>query len=165
MNTSRVAVIERLDHALSAAKTPLQRFERAVTPWVTFAIMPVFALFNAGVHVDVMAAANLATPVPLGIILGLVIGKQVGVFAAAWLAVKTGLASLPDQVTWRQMYGTAWLAGIGFTMSLFIGGLAFAGTPTADQAKLGILVGSFVAGAGGILLLLTAPSRPSHSDA
>ena len=162
MGAERVAVLERLDHALEQAKPPLQRFEHAVAPWVTFAIMPVFALFNAGVHIDASALASLATPVPLGIVLGLVVGKQVGVFGASWLAVKAGIASLPQGVSWRQVYGTAWLAGIGFTMSLFISSLAFGGTAFEDQAKMGILLGSLVSALGGVWLLVRGARAASE---
>ena len=106
-------------------------------PWVTFAILPVFALFNAGVAIDASALRSLASPVPLGIIGGLVIGKPAGIGMASWVAVKAGLATLPEGVSWRHVVGTAWLAGIGFTMAFFISGLAFPGTDLESQAKLG----------------------------
>jgi NhaA family Na+:H+ antiporter len=157
MNPERFATIAVLSRWLAAANSPLQRFEHAVQPWVTFVILPVFALCNAGVRIDASAIATIGDPVPVGIAAGLVVGKQVGVFVASWLAVRAGLAALPERVTWRHMYGTAWLAGIGFTMSLFISDLAFAGTGFESEAKLGILIGSVVAAAGGILLLLTTP--------
>jgi NhaA family Na+:H+ antiporter len=124
-------------------------------PWVTFAIMPVFALFNAGVAIDGAALGALGNPVPLGIIAGLVLGKPVGVFCASWLAVKTGVASLPANASWRHVFGAACLAGIGFTMSLFFSSLAFADSPFASEAKLGILLASAVSAAIGTAVLVT----------
>jgi Na+:H+ antiporter, NhaA family len=154
MDPRRFATISYLRAGLEQAKSPLQRFEHMVQPWVTFGIMPVFALFNAGVSLDVEALAALGSPILLGIALGLVLGKQIGVFTVSWLAVRLRLASLPEGVTWQQMYGMSWLAGIGFTMSLFINGLAFGGTAVENEAKLGILVGSIVAATGGVLILV-----------
>ncbi len=159
MDPDRFAAISALGRVLEAAKSPLQRFEHMVHPWVAFGIVPVFALFNAGVAIDASAMRALASPVPLGIMAGLVIGKPAGVCVASWIAVKMGLAALPDGVSWRHVYGTAWLAGIGFTMALFISGLAFPGTGLEGQAKLGILVGSLVSAALGIGILLTASRR------
>lgn len=159
MDPERFAAISVLSRTLDAANSPLQRFERMVQPWVTFAILPVFALFNAGVVIDASAIRTLASPVPLGIIAGLVIGKPLGICVASWLAVKTGLATLPEGVSWRHVTGTAFLAGIGFTMALFISGLAFPGTDLEIEAKLGILFASLVAAAGGITILLTPPRR------
>lgn len=159
MDPERFATISVLSRALDAANSPLQRFEHMVQPWVTFAILPLFALFNAGVAIDASAMRTLASPVPLGIIAGLVIGKPLGICVASWLAVKTGLATLPEGVSWRQVTGTAFLAGIGFTMALFISGLAFPGTDLESEAKLGILLASLVAAAGGIAILFTTPRR------
>ena len=122
---------------------------------MAFAILPVFALFNAGVKIDAAAVQTLASAVPLGIIAGLVIGKPFGIGVASWLAVKLGLATLPEGVSWRHVVGTAFLAGIGFTMALFISGLAFPGTELGSEAKLGILLASLVAAVIGIAILLT----------
>jgi NhaA family Na+:H+ antiporter len=161
MDPRRFATVAYLRAALEQAKSPLQRFEHMVLPWVTFGILPVFALFNAGMALDPRSLARLASPVPLGIAAGLVVGKQAGVFLASWLAVRSRLASLPEGVTWRQMYGMSWLAGIGFTMSLFINGLAFGGTPVETEAKLGVLLGSVVSALGGLLILMTGrPPTP-----
>jgi NhaA family Na+:H+ antiporter len=129
------------------------RMEHALHPWVAFLIVPLFALANAGVPLGGDLVATASDPVVLGVLLGLVIGKQVGITVAAWLVVRRGLAALPDGVTWRHIYGAAWLGGIGFTMSLFIADLAFAGTGALDQAKVGILAASVVAGLGGFLIL------------
>lgn len=162
MDARRFAVVAFLRRTLQDSKTPLQLFEHALHPWVTFAIMPVFALFNAGVTLDTQAFARIFSALPLGIALGLVIGKQVGILAAAWLAVRLGWAALPQGVRWSQVYGVCWLAGIGFTMSLFINGLAFGGGPYENEAKLGILLGSIVSGLGGWLVL--ASIRPARPD-
>jgi NhaA family Na+:H+ antiporter len=172
MEPERFTTISVLSRTLDAANSPIQRFEHMVHPWVAFGIVPVFALFNAGVAIDASAIRTLAFPVPLGIVAGLVVGKPLGIFVASWLAVKTGLATLPEGVSWRHVSGTAWLAGIGFTMALFISGLAFTGIGLESQAKLAILVGSVVSAVVGLAILLTArrldavaPSRSAHQSA
>ena len=157
MAAERVALVSRLHEVMDDATSVLQRFEHSLQPWVTFAIMPVFALFNAGVALDASAARALAEPVPLGIMGGLVLGKPIGVFLASWLAVKMGVATLPASSSWRHVFGAACLAGIGFTMSLFISGLAFADTPFQDQAKVGILLASAISAVMGSVILLTTP--------
>lgn len=156
MDAERFEAIHLLRFALRIATSPMQRFEHAVQPWVTFAILPVFALFNAGVAIDPQTVSALASPVGLGVVFGLVVGKPLGVFGASWLAVRSGVAVLPEDVSWRHMAGAAWLAGIGFTMSLFITGLSFRAAGPQAAAKLGILVGSCVAAAAGMAILLTA---------
>ena len=157
-----------LEHACERVETPLARLEHGLHGWVAFAIMPVFALANAGVALGGDILAMLTDPVALGIGLGLVVGKQVGVFGFAWAAVRTGLARLPDGVTWGQVHGVALLTGIGFTMSIFIATLAFGATPERlDSAKLGILVASLISGVLGWWRLRTvaAPSVPSEKTA
>jgi len=135
-------------------QAPLQRLEYGLHPVTTFVILPLFALANAGI---VFGGANpleiLMQPVALGVMLGLLVGKQLGVTLFAWLAVRAGLASLPAGVRWRHVYGAGWLAGIGFTMSLFVSGLAFEDTALQAEAKLAILVTSLLAGMGGYLFL------------
>ena len=123
-----------------------------------YGILPIFGLFNAGVVIDATVLRTLPTAVPLGIMVGLVLGKSVGVGIglASWLAVKTGLAELPEGATWQQVIGVAFLAGIDFTMALFISGLAFAGTHFEREAQLAILIASVLAAAVGIANLLTA---------
>lgn len=153
MDPDRVAIIGAIDASLDAATAPVQRFEHIVQPWVTYGILPAFGLFNAGVAIDATVLRTLPTAVPLGIIVGLVLGKSVGISLASWLAVKTGLAALPEGSTWRHLIGTAFLAGIGFTMALFISGLAFAGT-LKREAQLAILIGSLLAATVGIAILL-----------
>jgi NhaA family Na+:H+ antiporter len=155
MDPDRVAIIGAIGGSLDAATAPLQRFEHVVQPWVTYGILPAFGLFNAGVAIDATVLRTLPTAVPLGLMVGLVLGKSVGISLASWLAVKTGLAALPEGATWRHLIGTAFLAGIGFTMALFISGLAFAGTHFEREAQLAILIGSLLAAAVGIAILLT----------
>ncbi len=132
---------------------PLHRLEGALQPWVAYGIMPLFAFANAGVSLSGLSFAALLAPVPLGIGLGLFLGKQIGVFGFAWIATRLGLCRLPEGVTWRQMYGVAILAGIGFTMSLFIGTLAFQGPEQAADVRLGVLSGSMLSAIVGYLVL------------
>jgi NhaA family Na+:H+ antiporter len=155
MDPDRVAIIAAIGGSLDAATAPLQRFEYMVQPWVTYAILPAFGLFNAGVVIDAAVLRTLPTAVPMGIMVGLVLGKSVGISLASVLAVKAGLAALPAGSTWPQLIGTAFLAGIGFTMALFINGLAFAGTDFEREAQLAILIGSLLAAAIGLAILLT----------
>ncbi len=161
MDPDRVAIIGAIGGSLDDATAPLQRLEHMVQPWVTYGILSAFGLFNAGVAIDATVLRTLPTAVPLGIMVGLVLGKSVGIGLASWLAVKTGLAELPEGSTWRQLIGTAFLAGIGFTMALFISGLAFAGTHFERDAQLAILIGSLLAAAVGIAILLT--SKPTQA--
>lgn len=146
-------VVLAIEEACEQVETPLQRFEHALHPWVTFLIMPIFALANAGVSLQGNLMEAWTHPVSLGTIAGLVIGKQVGITAASWLAVKSRIAALPSRVTWWQVYGVSWLGGIGFTMSLFIASLAFGEGELLTSAKLGILTASVFAGVVGWLLL------------
>lgn len=133
--------------------TLLERVEHGLQPWVAFGILPLFALANAGVAFPGDVASAARSPVVAGVFLGLVIGKPVGVLAFSWIAVRSGLAVRPDGVTWRHLHGTAWLCGIGFTMSLFIGGLAFGSGTDLELSKLAILAASLVAGLCGWLLI------------
>jgi len=145
------------------AHSPLKRLEHAIHPWVMLGVVPLFGFASAGVA---LGGSSLAAPLPLAILLGLFLGKQAGVFGAIWLAVRTGLAPKPAGTNWPQIYGTALLCGIGFTMSLFIGALAFPGdTPRIDAAKIGTLAGSFLAAvAGWAVLRWSAPTTSSEGD-
>ncbi|MXP09364.1 Na+/H+ antiporter NhaA [Pseudoblastomonas halimionae] len=136
---------------------PLERLEHALHPWVAFLILPIFAFANAGVSFAGAGLDALLAPLSLGIAAGLVVGKQIGVFGACWLAAKTGLATIPREVSWRHIYGLACLAGIGFTMSLFIGGLAFIDPAQIDAVKMGVLSGSLISAIIGMVVLATAP--------
>lgn len=160
-NETQQAALQALEATVQHAEAPLQRMEHALHPWVAFLIMPVFALANAGVTLGDGLSSVLVHPVSLGVLTGLVIGKQMGVTAFVWLAVKTELADLPAGITWRQIYGASWLAGIGFTMSLFIAGLSFGDAPPLAAAKFGILAASLIAGIAGWAILRTAPPEPS----
>lgn len=134
--------------------SPLHKLEHAIQPWVTFLIIPIFGFANAGVSFAGMSIGQLADPVPLGIAAGLFIGKQVGVFAASVLVIRAGWAELPMYASWRQLYGVALLCGIGFTMSLFIGLLAFPDSQLLqDELKLGVLLGSVLSATAGAILL------------
>jgi len=149
----KIAAVHTLEISCEHVQTPLLRLEHALHPWVAFVIMPIFALANAGIPLGSDFVASLAAPVTLGVALGLIIGKQVGVTLFTWLAVRSGLAVLPPSMNWRSVSGLAWLAGIGFTMSIFISGLAFDSADTLVEAKAGILTASLIAGAVGYVLL------------
>jgi len=141
---------------------PAAGLEHALHPWVTFAILPLFAFANAGVSLAGVGASALLDPVTLGTAAGLFLGKQVGVMAAVGLAVAAGIGLRPAGASWRQIYAMAVLTGVGFTMSLFIGGLAFPGQDHDVQVRLGVLGGSLAsAGLGYALLRVGAPRRPA----
>jgi Na+:H+ antiporter, NhaA family len=154
------SAVQDLETACDDVLTPLQRLEHRLHPWVAFAIMPLFALANAGVSLSGDLSGAVASSVALGVLAGLVFGKQVGITLFAWLAVRSGLAAVPAGVTWRHLYGASWLAGIGFTMSLFIASLAFGDSPLLSTAKVGILVASLIAGVGGWTILRGSGCRP-----
>ena len=140
--------------------SPLHRLEHGLANWVGFLIVPVFGFANAGVSFAGMSLDILKEPLTLGVAAGLFLGKQLGVFAAAWAAIKFKLATLPAGASWAQLYGVALLCGIGFTMSLFIGLLAFADAPhLQDSTKVGVLVGSALSGLAGWFLLSLSKRR------
>ncbi|HWJ69827.1 MAG TPA: Na+/H+ antiporter NhaA [Sphingobium sp.] len=149
--------------APDATDSPLHRLEHRLHPWSAYLIVPVFGFANAGVLLEGDLLAQLAAPLPLAVALGLFLGKQIGIFGAIWACVRLRLADPPRGATWPQIYGLALLCGIGFTMSLFIGGLAFPGAPElAEQAKAGILAGSCLSALAGFALLRFAPLHPEH---
>lgn len=156
-NIRERSLLQAMENTIHHTEAPLQRMEHALEYPVAFVIMPIFALANAGVTFT-GGIENIINPLSLGIITGLVIGKQLGVFGFTWLTVKLGIAKLPQGISWKHVYGAGWLAGIGFTMSLFISGLAFGDSPLLDISKVGILFGSLIAGVGGWLILRTAKS-------
>ncbi|QZD88096.1 Na+/H+ antiporter NhaA [Qipengyuania psychrotolerans] len=135
---------------------PLIRMEHALHYYVAFLIIPIFGFANAGVSLSGISFSDLIAPLPLGIALGLLIGKQLGIFGFGWLAIKTGIAEMPEDVNWRQLHAMSLLAAIGFTMSLFIGNLAFADPALMNQVKIGVLSGSVIAAIAGYLLLSRA---------
>ena len=158
-NEERQAALHALNRATYELEPPLHELEHALHPWVAFAVVPLFALANAGVPLGGGIAGALTDPVSLGVVAGLVLGKQIGVTLFAWLAVKIGLSELPGSIGWRHVYGAGWLAGIGFTMSLFVTDLAFGNDGLVDAAKLGILVASLISGVVGWTILRGASSR------
>ena len=153
-NDRMASIAEAMEHSAAAVQSPLQRVEHTLTPWVTFVIIPLFALANAGIDLSSIEWAQaLSNKVTVGVLAGLVIGKCVGVSLFSWIAVRWGIARLPSDVQWRHLIGAAWLAGIGFTMSLFISQLAFANPENVEQAKLGILLGSAFSATVGLIWL------------
>ena len=148
-----------LHKAGSDGGSPLRRVERDLYPWVALVIVPLFAFFNSGVVIGNAALDDLGSPASLGIILGLFVGKQIGILGVAWATVRLGAARLPDGVDWLQVYGVAVVAGIGFTMSLFVATLAFPDPATTASAKLAVLTGSLLSGMIGFVILLMATNR------
>jgi NhaA family Na+:H+ antiporter len=146
----RSRIVDDLTFTARETLSPLERLEAALHPWVAFAIMPIFALANAGVALQPAAAKH---GIAWAVVAGLVLGKPLGITLFAWFAVRSGVAQLPAGVTWRSLFGAGCLGGIGFTMSLFIAGLALEGTPL-DAGKIGILVGSTVSAMLGPVILL-----------
>jgi Na+:H+ antiporter, NhaA family len=135
-------------------QSPLYRLEHGLHPWVAYAVVPLFGFANAGVPLGGFTPHDLLDPVPLGVAAGLLFGKQIGIFGSMWLLIRSGFAAKPRDSNWMQIYGVALLCGIGFTMSLFIGGLAFGdGSHQNDAAKLGILLGSVLSALAGFAVL------------
>jgi NhaA family Na+:H+ antiporter len=151
--------------APDAAHSPLHRLEHALHPPVAYAIVPLFAFANAGISFAGIGANILTEPLVLGIAGGLFLGKQLGIFGAIWGAVRLGIANRPGGVSWLQLYGMALIAGIGFTMSLFIGGLAFPGNALfVEEVKIGVLLGSLFSALAGVGVLLMAPRKRKACD-
>jgi Na+:H+ antiporter, NhaA family len=162
LEPAQMHVLDQIKRLIRAADTPLQRLEHALYPLVSFVVMPVFALANAGISFTTISAEALFHPVSVGIFLGLLLGKFGGVVGACWIMIRLGWASLPSDVQWKQMYGLGVLAGMGFTMSLFITTLAYESADLILHAKMGILVASLLAGVMGYVLLKTSlpPAQP-----
>jgi NhaA family Na+:H+ antiporter len=139
----------------------LRHLEHALHPWVTYGILPIFAFANAGVPLGGVSLSSLVQPVTLGSALGLFLGKQIGVMGTTWTAVRLGIGSVPTGASWLQFYGLALLTGIGFTMSLFIGTLAFKDPELNDAVRIGVLAGSLVCAVAGYLVLYVAGGRPA----
>ena len=138
----------------------LVKIEHAISPYVAFGIMPLFAFANAGVSLEGISFSSLLLPVPLGILLGLFIGKQLGVFIFSYVSIKFGFAQMPNNSNWFTLYGVGVLTGIGFTMSLFVGNLAFVDYPNVlDEVKIGVLVGSALSAIIGYLLLISVTKK------
>jgi len=156
-NARQLAAIREMEAACEQASPPLERMMHALHTPVMFLIMPVFAFFNAAVVIEAGFLRTLAHPATLGVLLGLVVGKPIGIVAFSWLAVRLRVADMPEGVSWRQMVGVGCLGGVGFTMSLFINGLAFDGA-LLTAAKTGILMASLTAGVIGYAMLRSTPA-------
>lgn len=155
----------RTPGAPDAEDSALHRLEHALAKPVAFLIVPLFGFANAGVSLEGVGLASLAAPLPLGIALGLFVGKQLGIFGSVWAAVKLGIAVRPKDASWAQVYGVALLCGIGFTMSLFIGGLAFTDAAQGDAVKIGVLMGSLLSAVAGYLVLrIVAQHSPKAGE-
>ncbi|QTS83620.1 Na+/H+ antiporter NhaA [Coxiella endosymbiont of Amblyomma nuttalli] len=151
-----------LHNSKKLGTSPLRELERKLHPWVAFGVLPVFAFANAGVSLAGVGLKNLLSPVTVGVALGLFLGKQLGIWSVCWLAIKGGLVYMPSGGNWRGIYGISLTAGVGFTMSLFIGTLAFEpiGGHYSEMARLGVIIGSFLSGVlGYVILRLTYPSN------
>jgi len=159
LKSKEMEAIEELHQASSDVMPAGLTFERLLHPVTAFVILPVFALFNAGVVLDTKIIQALAHPVGLGVLFGLVLGKQAGITIASWLVIRFGLADMPGGVSWGQIYGAAILAGIGFTMALFVSDLAFDSEPLLGFSKVAILVGSLCCAAGGYYVLRIALAK------
>ncbi len=168
VHATLAGVITALAVPLSDGKggSPLGRAEHALHPWVAYAILPVFAFANAGVSLEGVNLSTLMQTVPLGIATGLVLGKALGVFGASWLLMRFAGAQLPDQSTWRQFLGVCVLCGVGFTMSLFIGSLAFEGADPAyaTQVKIGVLSGSLISAVLAVMLFAGVSPRLAEPE-
>jgi NhaA family Na+:H+ antiporter len=163
--TAAAVPLVKTPGAPDSAESPLHRLEHALAPLVAFLIVPIFGFANAGVSLEGIGLDQLLAPLPLGIAAGLFLGKQLGIFGAVWLAVKFGIASRLRGATWVQVYGVSMLCGIGFTMSLFIGALAFPNDPVlVEEAKLGVLTGSFLAAILGFAVLWFAPAHAAQAE-
>ena len=154
LNRGHLNAVHSLELACHDVETPLQRLEHFLHPWIAFGLLPIFAFANAGLSLEGIGFANLvAQPLTMGITLGLFIGKPLGVALFSFLAVKTGIAVLPAEVRWSHIIGAGMLGGIGFTMSLFVSGLSFVSPELLNYSKLGILLGSVLSAAAGLLFL------------
>ncbi|MEM7070717.1 MAG: Na+/H+ antiporter NhaA, partial [Pseudomonadota bacterium] len=139
--------------------SPLKQLEHTLHPFVSFAVLPIFAFANAGVSLKGLSLETFLQPITMGIMLGLFIGKQVGVMGMAFLMTRLKICKLPDHISWLQFYGMALLTGIGFTMSLFIGTLAFSDVEYASAVRLGVLSGSLLSGVAGVVVLLGSSKK------
>jgi NhaA family Na+:H+ antiporter len=164
-NESQQAALQEIETLCEAAQAPLVKLEHKLHPMVAFGIMPLFALANAGVGIESDVGRVIADPISLGVLLGLVLGKPIGITLLAWLAVRVGVATRLEGVPWSAVHAVSWLAGIGFTMSLFIASLALPAEEALTAAKVGILGASTLAGLIGWVLMRAATRRlAEHID-
>lgn len=162
MNERQEVAVHKLEGLCSDVQTPLQRTEHALNYFVLYCVVPLFIIVNAGISLNTgFTLHNILSPVTMGIILGQVLGKQIGIMLFSWLIIKLKLSDLPASVTWPQFYGVSVLGGLGFTMSLFITSLAFAVSDSTllNQAKVGILIAALITGTLGYLVLRLAPTK------
>ncbi len=169
-NEPQQRATQELERLCEDVETPMTHLQHRLNPWVAYGILPLFAFANAGIPIVSGFGEALTSPVAWGVLIGLVFGKPLGITLFAWLAVRTGLAILPRAITWTHLLGVAWLGGIGFTISLFVSELAFKTSPLANSARIGILIGSLVAGAIGFAILrrtlpAAAPAESSEPPA
>jgi NhaA family Na+:H+ antiporter len=164
-NEAQQRATQELEQLCKEVETPMTHFQHQLNPWVAYGILPLFAFANAGVPLGSGFSQLLSNPVTWGVVAGLVLGKPIGITLFSWLAVRLGVAILPGAFRWRQIVGMAFLGGVGFTISLFIAELAFVEGRLGDAARVGILVGSLVAGAIGYLVLRAVLPPPEKSDA
>jgi NhaA family Na+:H+ antiporter len=162
-NRGHQQAIHEIEEACEAAQAPLFKLVDKLHTLVAFGVMPIFALSNAGVRVAGASASVFTSGIVLGIVLGLVAGKPIGITLFSWLATRSGIATLSSESSWGSLHGVSWLGGIGFTMSLFIANLAFEGTEHLEQAKIGILLASTIAGIVGWTILNRTFSRSERS--
>jgi NhaA family Na+:H+ antiporter len=154
-NRQQKSILTSMETTVELVRAPLLRLEHGLHPYVSYGIMPLFALANAGIYLGEGLGTALSNPITLGVFVGLVLGKQLGVTFFGWLTTYFGWAKLPDGLTWRQIYGAAWLTGIGFTMALFIAELAFTDNEQLFMAKVGILGASLFSAIVGSAILLS----------
>ena len=158
--------IHNLEHMCEEVQSPLARIEHGLSHYVSFLVMPIFAFANSGVHLEASVMSQMGSPSALGIIFGLFIGKQIGVTAAVWASIKLGIAEMPTRVNLKMVYGVSLLCGIGFTMALFVGHLAFPTDEMLSVAKLSILIGSGISALGGaIALFVWLPKKRRSNEA
>lgn len=161
-SSTQRAAVQAIASSCNHVIPPLYRIEHALHGWVAFMILPIFALANAGLHIGEGAGAAILSSTSLGVIFGLTIGKPIGIFTACWLSTKLGIAALPTGTTWKHIFGVGMLGGIGFTMALFIGTLAFPTVAGLEAAKMGILSASLISAVGGTIVLLTC--KPAEAS-
>ncbi len=152
-------LVHNIQYEINQAISPLQQYEYSLHPWVMYIIMPLFALVNAGVKIDAEAISGLSGSISIGVFLGLFIGKPIGIALFSWLSVKCKIAHLPRGAKWNQLIGVGFMAGIGFTMSIFIANLAFTDESMISTAKLAILITSLIAGITGVLILRATTNK------
>lgn len=152
--------MEQIEELSRGTEGPMERLESIVHPWVSFVVLPIFALANAGIVFtsDTLSEA-MNSPITLGVVVALLVGNPLGILGMTWLAVRLGIGQLPSTVTWGHVLGTGFLAGIGFTVAIFVSGIAFHDPDLVDRAKMGIFGASLIAGVSGYLFLRITGTR------